>query len=146
MLLILIIIPVWCKEKNLFLTSQLHCIYWQHRSTFYCCQYRSLLLAHSRMVFTFFFEQESTEDESLLLQLCQCFRLFSLSGHRTQGVHRGIIRSDAFCYRHHLENRVGKQLIFLNQYSQIFLFKSDFFYINQIVLNFVLTYLKQNFS
>jgi len=39
-----------------------------------------------------YFEQTSTDDETVLYQLCKCFRLFSSVQHSARGVHHGLIR------------------------------------------------------
>jgi hypothetical protein len=46
----------------------------------------------SRKSYAIFYEQDSIMDEDTLLQLCQCFQLFSLHGHRVRGTHRGLVR------------------------------------------------------
>ena len=43
-------------------------------------------------VYMVHFEQTSGYDDSVLSQLCKCFRLFSTENHRARGIHRGLIR------------------------------------------------------
>ena len=42
--------------------------------------------------YTIYFEQENLADESVLLVLCQCFKLFYAAGYHPKGLHHGILR------------------------------------------------------
>jgi len=42
--------------------------------------------------YTIYFEQESIADETLLVLLCRCFKLFYAVGYHPKGLHHGIIR------------------------------------------------------